>query len=223
VAQNEVELGPEYQSAVREALESRPEVLESNAALTAAERGVTYERRRSLPTVSLSANYVAQPNAAGFTREHQAALALTFNIPIFEGGRNRARVRQAEAAVAIAQTDRRSAVDQVTLDVQQAYVTLIQARERVQVANVGVAQAREAFRLARVRARAGVTATPQASPQLELSNAQATLSQAETNRVNALYDYNQARSELDRAIGRYSYGPGSGYPAPPTPKETGRG
>ncbi|MGG2329574.1 TolC family protein, partial [Salmonella enterica] len=77
--------------------------------------------------------------------------------------------------------------------------TLVQARERVQVANVGLAQAREAFRLARLRASAGVTATPQASPELELSNAQTTLTQAETNRVTALYDYNIARSQLDRA------------------------
>ncbi|AIE86057.1 TolC family protein [Fimbriimonas ginsengisoli] len=221
-AQNEVELGPDYQAAVREALATRPEVLESEAALTAAQRGVMYERRRALPTFSLSAQYVVQPTAAGFTPEQQGSIGLNFNIPIFRGGLDRARVREAEATVAGAKTDRRSAIDQVTFEVQQAYVNLAQARERVQVANVGLAQAREAFRLARLRARVGVSAGPLTSPQLELSNAQASLTQAETNRVNALYDYNQARSDLDRAVGRYSYGPGSGYAQPPTSKDTGQ-
>jgi len=67
-----------------------------------------------------------------------------------------------------------------------------------------------------------VSAGPQQSPQIELSNAQVSLTQAETNRVNALYDFNVARSALERAVGRYSYGPGGGYSQAPTEKETGK-
>lgn len=221
VAQNEVELGPEYASAVSEALSARPEVLESDASISAARQGINYARRSSLPSLNVSANYVVQPHNAGFTPEHQASIALGILVPIYDGGVANANLQQARAAVASAEVQRRSAVDQVTLDVQQAYVTLVQARERVQVANVGLAQAREAFRLARLRASAGVTATPQASPELELSNAQTTLTQAETNRVTALYDYNIARSQLDRARGRYSYGSGGGYSSVPSPRVTG--
>ena len=55
---------------------------------------------------------------------------------------------------------------------QQAYIALVQARNRVAVANVGLAQAREAFRLARVRYNAGVSQQTGISPQLELSSAQ---------------------------------------------------
>jgi outer membrane protein TolC len=104
------------------------------------------------------------------------------------------------------------------LDVQQAYITLVQARDRVQVTNVGVAQAQESYRLARVRYNAGVSQQVGVSPELEVSNAQTTLTQAESNRVNALYDYNSARAQLDRALGRYSYTrTGPGYSAPPRP------
>ena len=39
--------------------------------------------------------------------------------------------------------------------------------------------------------------------------------------MNALYDYNGARTALDRAVGRYSYGSGAGYAAPPSERETG--
>lgn len=225
-ARDEVELGPEYLAAVQEAVTSRPEVLESSASITAAERGLAYARRSSLPSLSLTAGYNLQPNAAGFTPERQGSLAVVFSVPLFDGGLARAREREARADIASAQTNRRSAVDGVTLDVQQSYVNLVQARERVRVVNVGVAQAREAFRLARIRAIAGVSASPQLSPQLELSNAQATLTQAESNRVNALYDYNVARAGLERATGRYSYGPalapGAGYESAPGPSVTGQ-
>lgn len=221
VAQNEVDLGPEYDAAVQEALGARPEVLESEAIVSAAKQGINYARRSSLPSLSLSANYVVQPNNAGFTPEHQASITLGLVVPIYDGGVASANVREAKAEVASAEVQRRGAVDQVTLEVQQAYVTLVQARQRVQVANIGLTQAVEAFRMARLRANAGVTATPQASPELELSNAQTTLTQAETNRVTALYDYNIARSQLQRAIGRYSYGTGAGYSKVPNRKVTG--
>lgn len=215
-------LGPEYDNAVKEALQTRPEVLESDAAISAAERGIRFARRSSLPEIAISANYVNQPNAAGFTPKNQSNIALTINVPIFDGGLARARGKEAQADLASAQVSRRSALDQVTLEVQQAYVTLAQARTKVQVATVGQTQAEEAFRLARVRYTAGVTQQQGVSPQLELGNAQAALAQAELNRLNALYDYNLARSQLDRAIGRYSYGEGPGYKAPPTPNITGQ-
>ena len=220
-AGNEVSLGPDYQAAVAEAVRTRPEILEGNASVSAAERGVAYARRSRLPSLSVNAGYNVQPNFAGFTPANQGSLGLNFSIPIFDGGTARARERQARAQVAQAEVDRRTSIDQVTLDVQTAYVNLQQARERVKVAAFGVTQAREAFRLAQLRARAGVSASPQQSPQIELSNAQVALSQAETSRVNALYDFNVARTALERSIGRYSYGSGPGYAAPPTEKETG--
>lgn len=221
-ANDEVALGPDYLNAVTEAVRTRPEVLEGNAAVSAAERGVTYARRSRLPTLSVTAGYTVQPNFAGFTPANQGSIGLNFSIPIIDNGTARARERQARAQVAQAEVDRRTSIDTVTLDVQTAYVNLQQARERVKVATLGVEQAREAFRLAQLRSRAGVSASPQQSPQIELSNAQVALAQAETNRVNALYDFNVARSSLDRAVGRYSYGSGAGYAQPPTERETGQ-
>ena len=68
-----------------------------------------------------------------------------------------------------------------------------------------------------------MSAVPQQSPQIELSNAQTALAQAENNRVGALYDYNVARAALDRARGRFSYGrEGGGFAQTPSVKETGK-
>ena len=163
------------------------------------------------------------PDAAGFSPQTSIGTAtVSVAIPLFDGGISGARVTQARANVATQEINRRASVDQVTLDVRQAYLNLTQFRNSVAVANAALTQAREAYRLARVRYAAGVAGQVGVSPQVEVSNAQTALTQAESAQVNALYDYNNSRATLDRAIGRYSYVPaGPGYAAPPPPKITG--
>ena len=221
-ADDTFEFGPEYDAVLKDALAGRPEILEGDAQIAAARRGVQYARRSSSPSLSLGLSDTYTPNAAGFTRRNEAAVVLGVNVPLFDGGLARERVREARGVVASAEINRRRSVDQVKIDVQQAYIALVQSRDRVAVANVGLAQAREAYRLARVRYNAGVSQQTGVSPQLELGNAQTTLAQAESSQVNALYDYNTARAQLDRAAGRYSFtASGPGYPSLPPPSVRG--
>jgi len=221
-ADDNFDFGPDFDALLKDALNTRPEVLEADAQIAAAKRGIQYARRSSLPSLSLGLSDTYTPNAAGFTRRNEAAVTLGVNLPIFDGGLARERVREARGVVANAEVSKRREVDQVQVDLQQAYIALVQARNRVAVANVGLTQAREAFRLAGVRYTAGVSQQTGISPQLELSNAQTSLTQAQSNQVNALYDYNNARAQLDRAVGRYSFtGSSPGYSSPPPPSVRG--
>ncbi len=210
--------GPEFDTLLKEALQTRPEVLEGDAQIAAARRGIEYARRSTLPSLNLSLTDSYQPDPAAFNRQNVGSITLGVTVPIFDGGLARARVKEARGVQANAEVNRRTSADQVQVDVQQAYIALVQARNRVAVANVGLAQAREAYRLARVRYNAGVSQQTGISPQLELSNAQTTLAQAQSNQINALYDYNTARAQLDRAVGRYSFtATGPGYSTIPSP------
>ncbi|MDR7420248.1 MAG: TolC family protein, partial [Armatimonadota bacterium] len=58
-----------------------------------------------------------------------------------------------------------------------------------------IEQAQEGYRIATVRFAAGVSTT------LEVVQAQAALSQAEAHRIQALFNVNLARAQLERAIG----------------------
>lgn len=216
-------LGAAYDQILKEALQTRPELLQADANISAARKGILIANRSQLPTLGLTWGLNYAPDTAGFAPNDTTWQAVaTISLPLFDGGVARARVRQARADVSTAETNRRQAADLIVLDVRQNYLNLVQARNSVAVANQALEQAREAFRLARVRYNAGVSAQAGISPLLEVSDAQNALTQAESNQVNALYNYNNARSRLDRAIGRYSFvNNGPGYSAPPTPKTTG--
>jgi outer membrane protein len=220
---NSLVLGPDYDAALREALQTRPEILQADTNIAAARKGILLAQRSQLPTLGVSWNLTYAPDVAGFGAQQTTWAAVAqLSVPLYEGGVARARVRQARADVATAETNRRISLDQVTLEVRQAYLNLVQARDRVAVANQALAEARESFRLARVRYNAGVSEQSGISPLLEVSDAQAALTQAENNQVSALYDYNNARAQLDKAVGRYSYvHNGPGYATPPSPKKTG--
>jgi outer membrane protein TolC len=211
-----LDLGPTYAAAVAEAIKTRPELLEAEANLAASRKGILLAQRASLPTLGISTGVAFAPNGSTFAPQQTSwQTILQLNVPIWDGGVTRGRLNEARAMIAQAQTNRRQAVDLVTLEVRQAYLNLLQARDRVAVANQALAEAQETFRLARVRYNAGVSSAAGISPLLEVSDAQAALTQAESNQVNALYDYNDARAQLDKAIGRYSYQPEApGYASP---------
>lgn len=217
------DLGPAYRNVLDEALKTRPEILQADASVAASQKGVFIARRTLYPTLGITGSAVYQANVGAFSPLNPSEqIAVSLTVPIYEAGLARARVVQARADVATAETNRRIAIDSVTLDVREAYLTLIQTRARVAVANQALGEARESFRLARVRYNAGVSSAAGISPLIEVSNAQTALTQAESNQVSALYDYNNARAALDSAIGRYSYQPAApGYPAPPTPRAAG--
>jgi outer membrane protein TolC len=198
-------------------MRQRPEILEADATIAANKKGIALARRSQLPTLGVNVSGLYNPNASGFApRTTTAQAVISLSLPIFDGGVTRARVQEARADVATAETNRRQAVDLVALEVRTAYLLLVQSRDRVAVANQALAQAQEAFRLARVRYNAGISAQAGISPLLEVSDAQAALTQAENNRVNALYDYNNSRARLDKAAGRSSFvNRGPGYPTPP--------
>jgi hypothetical protein len=84
-------------------------------------------------------------------------------------------------------------VQQVELEVQQAYANLITQRETIKSQQKNVEQAVEALRLANERLAAG------AGTQLEVLDARVALTRARSTEVQARGDYNKALAEFDRA------------------------
>jgi len=92
----------------------------------------------------------------------------------------------------------RSQIEQrIKLEVRKAIFDMEEARERIEAQEENVELARENLRIAEERYRLGLMS------EIELRDAQLSLTQAETDYFQALYDHNVAGAFLDRAIGKY--------------------
>jgi outer membrane protein TolC len=122
-------------------------------------------------------------------------LAGNLRLSLFDGGAARARARQEEANIAIAETNFAGQRNQIRFEVEQAFSNLQSNLENIQTTSVALEQSREALRLARLRFQAGV------GTQTEVIDAEDDLTQAEGDRVNAILNYNRALAQIQRSIG----------------------
>jgi outer membrane protein len=111
---------------------------------------------------------------------------------IWDWGATYGAVKQAAAVLTEAQITYDDAVRQVELDVQQADSNVKQSAELVKATEESVGQAEEALRLASARLSAG------AGTQLEVLDSRVQVTQAQSNRLQALYNYNTAQAGFDR-------------------------
>ncbi len=195
-----IELPPmpdaDLETLTRQAYANRPEVLAAERSVELARVNIRNAQRGNLPTLVLSGQADFNLNTSPFNpRRETYTGVLVLSVPIWDSGITRAREAQARDELAIAQIRLQQVKEGVALEVRQAYLNLQDAQKRLAVAQKGLAQATEALRLARIRFEAGV------SPQLEISDAELAFTQAQTNLVNAQFDYLDAYAALQRAIG----------------------
>ena len=120
------------------------------------------------------------------------------SMPIWDSGAIYGQVKQQRALLAEAKNTYDDDVRQVELEIQQAYSNLQQNMELVKSQEKNVEMAEEALRLAKARLDAG------AGVQLDVLNAQTQLLTAQSTRLQALFGYNAALAEFDRATGAQS-------------------
>lgn len=120
---------------------------------------------------------------------------LTASMPLFDGGATKAATARAESDTKISQSARDQVVLGVALDTQQAYLEMKAGTEKIAASEKALEQARESMRLANLRYAGGV------STQVEVLDARSALTTAETNHVNAMYDYDIAVAKLEKAVG----------------------
>ncbi|HEX2999288.1 MAG TPA: TolC family protein, partial [Armatimonadota bacterium] len=189
-------ISPNYRESLNLAYTRRLEVQEALAGVQAAERGIDLARSGRLPNLAIAAtgSYNMDPTLFN-SRKSAWNAAAVLSFPLLDGGQARARIRQAEADTNNAQIAEEQVRESIALEMQQAILTLNNAGERLDAAEKNLTQAKEAARLAKVRYQAGV------STAIEVTDSQAVLTEAETNAVNARYDYLLAQASYEHAVG----------------------
>jgi len=131
-------------------------------------------------------NYQRQPFSA----------TLTVSLPIFTGFGRQLRVAEARAQQQDLEESVRARGLQVRTEVQARHLGLQTAFQAIAVQQTSRDAAREQLQLAQDRYRLG------SGTALELSDAQNSVSRAEGDYVNAVYDYHRALAALEAAVGR---------------------
>ena len=117
---------------------------------------------------------------------------LTGTWAVWDWGATYGSVKQAKAVLEESKITLDDDNRQVELEVQQQDSNLKQSAELVKATEESVGQAQEALRLASARLSAG------AGTQLEVLNSRVQVTQASSNRLQALYNYSVALAEFDR-------------------------
>ncbi|OGB92639.1 MAG: hypothetical protein A3G35_15745 [candidate division NC10 bacterium RIFCSPLOWO2_12_FULL_66_18] len=184
---------------IRQAVESHPDVQSAGKQFEAAEAEVRAALGRYLPEVSATWMYDWQRmrnRDEPFERPEGYSAGLVLTIPLFDGF-----MRENAVATARARRDKArellvQARQQVAKEVNQAALMLVAADKNVDASRKGLQQAEEQFRIAQERFGSG------RGIQLEVLDAQSTLTRADFNVVGALADHHSALAMWLKATGR---------------------
>lgn len=184
-----------FEGSIDRAYQVRPEMLQIDARLRAAQASRHAAIDQRLPSIRATGNWDYQGLSVS-TGIPVYQYQVGAELPLFTGGRIRAETSKADLEIKKVEQQRDDLRNQIALEVKTATAQLDSARHQVEVANLGIQLAQEEVTQARDRFAAGV------ADNIEVVQAQDALSRASDNQIAALYQFNQARADLARAIGQ---------------------
>jgi outer membrane protein TolC len=185
---------PDASSAIEQANRRRADLQSAEAQVKAAEQALSAAHAERLPSVSVNGDYgVLGPNPAN----NHGVFAVTgsVNVPIWQGGRTRGDIQQAETTLHERQAelaDQRARVEQ---EIRNALIEVQTASGQVHLAESNRGYASETLAESRDRFTAGVATT------VEVVQAQEQVASAESDYISSLFSFDLARLSLARATG----------------------
>ncbi len=191
----DVELAvPPLDSMTSVGMANRPELLAARARVSGSSSLTTAAISQHLPIISAGGTYQWSDFKLSplYPRWN---VGLTFTLPVFQGFAIDAQVQQARANEEIARATLTQLEQDAILEIDQNYLAVKEAQERVWATVKLVQQAEQALILAERQYAAGV------GTQLDVTDAQLTRSNARITRIQALFDLNSSFVRLRRSIG----------------------
>ncbi len=185
---------PDAAGAVQQAFQKRWDLKAAESQVRAAELVVSAAHAERLPSASLSADYGVL-GSSPVSNHGVYSVVGAVNMPIYQGGRVKADIEQAEATLHQRQAELADQRGRIEQEVRTALIELETAIGEVRLAESNRGLANETLRQARDRFNAGVTTT------VEVVQAQEQVASAESDYFNALFAFDLARISLARAMG----------------------
>ncbi len=183
------------------ALAQRPEMKALREQKTMARQGVAMARSEFLPKLYFQTDYsyLAMRNDLDFRSEDFSKgfySSLNLQIPLFHGLRSTRQYQKARIDYKIMEDSEKQLRDRITAEVEIAYNTFREAKQKFLSAGKTVDLANEALRLANLMYEEG------ANTQLDVLSSRLALTRARMSYATSLFEYQVARYALRRATGQ---------------------
>ena len=189
----------EYRQFKAEDVSRRPEFIQLEQQLRAAQQDIRIAHADRLPSLGYSVNggfdtdSLTQPRL----KQHSGmSAAISFSLPVFDWGASRSRERQARLRVEVAENERTLALRGFTQQFYAAQAQAANAAARIGLAREGVLKAQDNIIASVARYRAGEAQI------VEVTDAQTTLVEQRSALYQAIFDYQTALGRLRQATGQ---------------------
>ena len=187
--------GISLESAKSYGVAHRGAIVQAAMAVKAAEENVGLADASDIPVVK--ANASRRMNGAHWagndSKDWSVGATLSWNV--WDGGQSKANVSAAKAKLEKAKEAYAQTIDTVELQVQEAYLNLKAAEQKIKSTHAAVEAGQEDFRIKTLRYRSGV------GTNVDVLDAETSLATARNNYVDALYNYNLSIATLEKAMG----------------------
>ena len=131
-----------------------------------------------------------------FQNYSQAVVGLSFSINLFNGWRTTQKVEQGRINVMKTEESIAQLENFLSAQVKSKIIELKKIESNIQAQDRNVELAQKTYNIAQLRYKNGT------GNQLEIENAEMSLRQAKTNRLQSIYQYNTILFEIDALIGK---------------------
>lgn len=180
--------------AISIAKESRPEFQLANIKVEEARQNVKLVKKSYFPTITVEGQY--QKGGRSWTSNYGYNFGGYLNFPTINGMLIKNEIKEAKALYTREQANALNTHNNIYYEIQQAFYSMIERKNSIPVAFLGLKQAKENYELSYGRYKVGV------GNPVELKEAQVQYQDAMLRYYNSLYQFNTARADLEKFIGK---------------------
>lgn len=189
-----------YETALDKALTQHPLLKKNKAELKASKAEIYMVAGEFLPSVYAYGGYTWRHEEFNQIKhlldtDYNWYLGVELSLPIFQGFSRVAELSKARLQHQINKEIFEQTKQNIALEVKQAWANVRLAKQQIAVTQDAERAAEEDLRLNKEKYELG------SGTMLELITAQVAYTQAQTNHIQAIYDYHIAKAQLEKAIG----------------------
>jgi len=182
---------------INSAIESRPEMKQTKIQQNIGKSLVKITRAENRPNIAFIGNYeYSRPFYFDDEWGDSWNVTCALTYPFFNGFSDRGKRKQAKAKLEQIKSGGNLLREGIKLEVEKAYLDKKDAMERIEAQKENVRTAKENLEAIQKRYERGLVS------DLDLRETRLALNQAEVEYSQALFDYNVALAELEKAIGK---------------------